>query len=158
MSVLPVCMHVHHEVPGTHRGPKRMLDSPPTWSDRWLWTALWVLGAEPRLSGRTVNAFDWGVISPAPYSKYLDWWFDDAEFLDASHLPKDYWMHWPNITVFLMLPSESLTLFWCPSLGIWFSFSLEVFWSLLLCFFFFPNNLKKQSEDGSSKYLSCHSH
>ena len=36
------------------------------WSDRELWAAVWMLGIEPRSSGRSASALNYWAISPAP--------------------------------------------------------------------------------------------
>lgn len=53
-----------------HGGQRRALD-PWNWSSKWLWAAMWVLGAALGSSARTVrevSALNLGAISPAPYN------------------------------------------------------------------------------------------
>jgi hypothetical protein len=39
---------------------------PWNWSYRWLWGAMWLLGIEPRFSGRAASVLNCWAISPAP--------------------------------------------------------------------------------------------
>jgi hypothetical protein len=48
---------------GVHRSQKRALDGYPR--NRWFWTTMWVLGAEPRLSVKAASAFNHWAISAA---------------------------------------------------------------------------------------------
>lgn len=50
------------------RGGQRKLQTLWNWSYRWLWAALWLLGKEPRFSGRAVRAPNcWTIITLAPH-------------------------------------------------------------------------------------------
>lgn len=38
---------------------------------RWLWAAMWLLGAKPRSPARATSVLNSGAISPAPYTIYI---------------------------------------------------------------------------------------
>jgi hypothetical protein len=43
--------------------------------NRWLQAAMWVLGIEPRSSGRIASALNYGTISPVFFSFFFFWFF-----------------------------------------------------------------------------------
>jgi hypothetical protein len=62
MSILPAYMYVHHMHAWCLKRPEGHQIS---WSYRWLWATMWVLGSKPGSSARAASSLKHWVISPA---------------------------------------------------------------------------------------------
>lgn len=66
MGVLPTGMSVHHTYAWCFWRPKKGQQIAWNGSSRWLWAALWVLGTEPRSSGRAASTLSHRAVYPSP--------------------------------------------------------------------------------------------
>jgi hypothetical protein len=67
MSVCLLVCTCMTRMPGAHEGQKKALTPPWSWSHRWLWRIMGVLGTEPRSFARITCALKHGDTSSAPY-------------------------------------------------------------------------------------------
>jgi hypothetical protein len=77
VSILPVCLSIHHLCGLVPIKTIRGLCIPWDWNNnRWLWVTMWVLGTESRAAWRATTALNCVAISPAPeYFKIETFYF-----------------------------------------------------------------------------------
>lgn len=71
INILPTCMTVYHVHAQFKQRPEEGSGPSGNGVKTLLWASMWLLGIEPKSSGRTVSAFKCCAITPAPRRHFL---------------------------------------------------------------------------------------